>query len=475
MVLAQDSTSYHETFRPQYHFSTPYGWLNDPNGMVYYKGQYHVFYQLYPKATVQGPKHWGHAVSPDLVHWTNLPIALYPDAIGAIWSGCVVVDAKNTSGLVPGGGLVALFTYENQSQGVAYSHDDGLTWTKYAGNPIIPSMAKDFRDPKVFWHEATQHWVMALAAGRELQFWTSTDLLHWEHGSSFGGGLLGGVWEVPDLMPMQLDGQTKWLLLASVSQGAPAGGPGIRYFVGDFDGQTFSDQSGPTPLWMDYGPDNYAGTTWDNAPDGRPIYIGWMSNWVYAEATPTVGWRGALTLPRDLSLVQTAEGIRLAQTPVAELTQLRTLVGKWDNISVSGVLPLENVHGRLLEIIADLEPGTAARSGLDVQTGASGKTRIVYNAAQKQLLISRSTQTAAGSIAGFTPAFGVPIAPDQKQLHLHIFVDESSVEVFAQDGLVSISAQTFVDPANDGVALFAEKGDLVVSHLEIYALARAWP
>lgn len=475
VVLAQDQTSYNETFRPQYHYSTPYGWLNDPNGMVYYKGQYHVFYQFNPKDIVSGPQHWGHAISPDLVYWKNLPIALYPDAIGPIWSGCVVVDAGNTSGLVPGGGLVALFTYENQSQGVAYSTDDGLTWTKYAGNPIIPTMAKDFRDPKVFWYQPTQQWVMALAAGREFQFWTSTDLLHWEQRSSFGGGLLGGVWEVPDLMPMQLDGQTHWLLLASVSQGAPAGGPGIRYFIGAFDGQTFTDQSGLAPLWMDYGPDNYAGTTWNNAPDGRHIYIGWMSSWPYSAQTPTKTWRGALTLPRDLRLVQTADGIRLAQAPVPSLVQLRTLIGQWDNVSISGRLPLDGIQGRTLEIIADFEPGTAARSGLELQTGATGQTRLVYNAAQKQLLISRSAQSEAGSIPGFTPAFGAPVTLDAAHLRLHIFVDESSVEVFAQDGLFTISSQTFVDPANNGVALFADGGDLKVSHLEIYALASIWP
>jgi fructan beta-fructosidase len=476
VALAQDHSTYQEPFRPQYHYSAPFGWINDPNGMVYYKGLYHVFYQYNPKDIVLGPQHWGHASSPDLFHWTNLPIALYPDDIGGpIWSGCVVVDANNTSGLVPGGGLVALFTYQDQSQAVAYSHDDGLTWTKYSGNPVIPALAKDFRDPKVFWHAPTSRWVMALAAGLELQFWTSTDLLHWEHRSSFGGGLPGGVWEVPDLMPMPVDGQTKWLLLASVSQGAPAGGPGIRYFVGDFDGETFTDQSGSAPLWMDYGPDNYAGTTWDNAPDGRHTYIGWMSSWVYAAYTPTTPWRGALTLPRDLSLKQTPYGWRLVQTPVPEVKALRTNLGVWDNAQVTGEMPLDGVHSRQLEIIADLVPGTAARAGLELQTGGATPTRIVWNAAQKQLLVSRSTQTSQGAIDGFTPAFGAPVALDNGHLRLHIFVDEESVEVFAQDGLLVISAQTFVEPPSDGVALYAEKGDLTVAHLEVYALARTWP
>ena len=202
--MAQDNTFYHEPYRPQFHYSPPCQWMNDPNGMIYYEGEYHLFYQFNPNAMTPGTIHWGHAVSPDLVHWQTLPIALFPDDIGPIWSGSAVVDEHNTSGLVAGGGLVAIYSYQNQSQGVAYSTDKGRTWTKYVGNPIIAALAKDFRDPKVFWYEPTKLWVMVIAAGRELQIFTSPDLLTWEMTSHLTGQIAGGVWEVPDLFPLQM-------------------------------------------------------------------------------------------------------------------------------------------------------------------------------------------------------------------------------------------------------------------------------
>ena len=272
---------YSEPYRPQFHFSPPNGWMNDPNGLVYYEGEYHLFYQHNPAAAVWGPMHWGHAVSRDLVHWENLPIALYPDAIGAIWSGTVVVDADNTSGLVPGGGLVALFSYENQTQGAAFSTDRGRTWQMYASNPILPALETDFRDPKVIWHQPTARWVMVISAKQVIKFFTSENLLDWEFASDFGDwGFYGGVWEVPDLFPLSVDGQEKWVLIVSINPGGPAGGNGTRYYIGDFDGQTFTNDYPGTLTWLDYGADNYAGTTWNNAQDGRRLFAGWMSNWM---------------------------------------------------------------------------------------------------------------------------------------------------------------------------------------------------
>lgn len=472
--MAQDYPPYQEPYRPQYHFSAPYGWINDPNGLVYYEGEYHLFYQYNPKDLVWGPMHWGHAVSTDLIHWQNLPIALYPDDIGPIWSGSAVVDKNNTSGLVPGGGLVAIYSYQNQSQGIAYSIDNGRTWTKYAGNPIIPAIAKDFRDPKVFWYEPNMEWIMIIAAGRELQIYNSLDLIQWEMTDHFGGGLAGGVWEVPDLFPLEIDGQTKWVLLASASQMAPAGGGGIRYLIGDFDGKTFTYNESDPILWLDYGPDNYAGTTWNDVPDGKRVYIGWMSNWQYAANTPTSPWRGAMTLPRELTLAHTPDGLRLRQTPVAQVNQLRQLISTTQNIAVDHDLVIDQIHGRTLEIIAEIVPGTAERFGIDVQRGTNDKTRIVYNTKQSKLFVSRLDKTKTGTIDAFTSAFGAPIVLDKESLRLHIFVDESSVEVFAQDGLITLSGQTFVDPDNDGLALFAEKGSIRVTKLEVYALASSW-
>ena len=474
VTMAQDTSLYHEPYRPQYHFSPPCGWMNDPNGMVYYQGEYHFFYQYSPQVS-KGPIHWGHAVSPDLVHWQNLPMALYPDDVGGpIWSGSAVVDADNTSGLVPGGGLVAIFSYENQSQGVAYSTDRGRSWTKYAGNPVIPAMAKDFRDPKVFWDAPRSRWAMVLAVGHEMQLYTSPNLLDWTLRSHFSEGQTQPIWEVPDLFPLQIDGQTKWVLLISLSGMSPAGGNGIQYFIGDFDGDRFSNDNPNTILWLDYGADNYAGTTWSDAPDDQRIYIGWLSNWQSAFALPTANWRGGATLPRELRLVKTPDGIRLAQMPVPSFDQLRTPLGTWDNLELSGDMPLDNVQGRRLEIIAEFEAGTAKRFGLDVHRGADSKTRIVYNMAQSQLLVSRPDGSEAGAIANFTTAFGAPTPLENGRLRLHLYVDEASVETFAQDGLITLSAQTFGSWQADGVAVFADQGDAKLVHLEIYALASIW-
>ncbi len=470
MTRAQDV--YHEPYRPQFHFSPICGWMNDPNGMVYYRGEYHFFYQYSPLVS-RGPIHWGHAVSPDLVHWQTLPIALYPDEIGPIWSGSAVIDAHNTSGLVPGGGLIAIFSYENQSQGIAYSSDQGRSWTKYAGNPVIPALAKDFRDPKVFWNEATRLWTMVLAAGNEVQFYTSPNLIDWQFRSAFSGGHRQAVWEVPDLFPLEIDGQTKWVLLVSVTTLAPAGGNGIQYFIGTFDGATFTNDNLATVLWLDYGSDNYAGTTWESAPGGKRIYIGWLANWAYAWNVPTTTWRGAATLPRELRLVNTPAGLRLAQSVPVAFAGLRQPVGSWANIALAGDVPLA-VQGRTLEIIAEFEPGDAVRFGLDVQSGAGGRTRVVYNSQQEQLLILRSDTTEAGTIADFTPAFGAPLPLADGLLRLHLYVDQSSVELLAQDGLVSLSAATFVSPPNDGLTAFAEGGSAALKRLEVYALDSIW-
>lgn len=470
----QNIALYQEQFRPQFHYSPPRAWLNDPNGMVYFEGEYHLFYQHNPDGLTWGPMHWGHAVSPDLVHWETLPIALYPDEHGTIFSGCVVIDTNNTAGF-GANAMVAVYSYDTQTQGLAYSTDNGRTWTKYDGNPILPALARDFRDPKVFWHAESSQWVMIITAGHEAQIFVSPNLREWTLASTFAAGEVSPVWEVPDLFPLELDGETYWVMLISITSQTPAGGSGIQYFIGDFDGHTFTNANSiGTILWLDYGPDNYAGTTWANLPDQRRVYIGWLNNWVYAQAIPTSTWRGATTLPREFELRRTPEGIRLAQRPVAAVEQLRRPLGTWDNLAVSGTLSLDGVQGRTLEIIADIDVGTADRLGLVVHQDGSAGTRIVYNARLSQLLISRSDTTSAGTINGFNPAFGAPVTLEDGQLRLRIFVDESSVEVFAQEGLVTLTSQTFVEPPAAGVSFYAENGDFEVTHLEIYALESIW-
>src|SRR5690606_13223753 len=311
-----DSNYYNEPHRPQTHFSPKETWINDPNGMVYFAGTYHLFYQHYPDSTVWGPMHWGHATSTDLVHWKHQPIALYPDSLGYIFSGSAVVDSNNTSGFGKDGRipLVAIFThhdpkareagknnYENQS--IAYSLDSGKTWTKYAHNPVVrnPGIV-DFRDPKVTWYEPDKKWIMTLATKDRITFFSSKNLKEWTKESEFGEklGVHTGVWECPDLFPMNYNGETIWILIVSIGDGGPNGGSATQYFTGHFDGQKFI-ASDSTIKWIDYGPDNYAGVTWSNTGD-RKIFLGWMSNWRYASRVPTVKWRSAMTILRDLSL-----------------------------------------------------------------------------------------------------------------------------------------------------------------------------
>ena len=288
-----------EQHRPNFHFTPPSKWMNDPNGMVYYEGEYHLFYQYYPDGIVWGPMHWGHAVSKDMLSWEHLPIAIYPDSLGLIFSGSAVVDWKNTSGFGQNGkpALVAIFTQHDmagekagrndfQYQSIAYSNDKGRTWTKYKGNPVIPNTnkIKDFRDPKMFWDEAHNQWTMVFAAQNHIKIWASKDLKNWTHQSDFGKeyGTHAGVWECPDLFPIQVENtnEQKWLLLQSLNPGSPNGGSGTQYFVGDFDGKTFTlatdfakNVSNSQAVWLDWGRDNYAGVTWSDIPkeDGRRL------------------------------------------------------------------------------------------------------------------------------------------------------------------------------------------------------------
>ncbi|MEL6194980.1 MAG: glycoside hydrolase family 32 protein, partial [Bacteroidota bacterium] len=323
-TTSNSSSVYSEPHRPQFHFTPASMWMNDPNGMVFYEGEYHLFYQHYPEDNVWGPMHWGHAVSEDLVNWEHLPIALYPDSLGYIFSGSAVVDWENTSGLGKEGKppLIAIFTHHDpvkekagrndfQYQSIAYSNDNGRNWTAYEGNPVIPNQnsIRDFRDPKVIWDEDSEQWVMVFAAHDHVKFYGSPNLKDWTHLSDWGKsyGEHGGVWECPDLFSMEVEGsgEKKWVLLQSLNPGSPNGGSGTQYFVGDFNGKEFILDPSFLPsvtdgkaVWLDYGRDNYAGGTWSDLPNhaGRRFFLGWMSIWDYANIVPTEAWRSAMTL-----------------------------------------------------------------------------------------------------------------------------------------------------------------------------------
>ena len=468
--------------RPAFHFTPPSMWLNDPNGLVYFDGEYHIFYQHHPHSMDWGPMHWGHAVSADLVHWRHLPIALHPDPQGMIFSGSAVVDWTNSAGFGERA-LVAVFTCHKshvESQSIAYSLDRGRTWTKYAGNPVIPPprLFKDFRDPKVFWHN--DRWVMPLAAKDKILFFTSANLKDWIQSDVFGEGYgsTDGVWETPDLFQLRVDNsdETRWVLTVGVGNGAPAGGSGTQYFIGQFDGSRFTpDEPRDTIRWADFGADFYAPQSWNEEPNGRRLALGWMSNWQYAAHTPTSGWRGALTMIRELSLTRNADGIRLVQTPLPELKSLRRdHIHLHEQIVHPNENPLAAFRGTALEILAAFAIADATDSfGLRLRVGQNEFTEIRYASRAQKISVDRARSGRVDFHAGFAQTHSAHLQPVDGEIRLHIFVDAFSIEVFANDGRVVFSESIFPSAQSDGLELFVEGGDVLLKSLDLYQLDSA--
>lgn len=437
--------SFDEQFRPQYHFSPPQQWMNDPNGMVYLDGEYHLFYQHYPDSNVWGPMHWGHAVSEDLLHWDHLPIALYPDSLGYIFSGSAVIDHGNTSGLGKNGQdpMVAIFTYHHdengQSQGIAFSNDKGRSWTKYRNNPVLESPGiPDFRDPKVSWYDrgnGSGKWIMTLAVKDKISFYSSPNLIDWTHESDFNPewAAYGGVWECPDLFPLKTNsGNEKWMLLVSINPGGPNGGSATQYFIGNFDGQNYTAE-GESIKWLDYGTDNYAGVTWSNIPpeDGRRLFIGWMSNWQYANIVPTTEWRSANTIPRELALI-TDHGVeRVASRPIKELEQLRQTT----EIIQGSTHALKDP---LFELELEKESGESARITLKNELGE--KVMITFE--DNQLIFDRTESGKISFEEGFGKRITAPIT-DITIETIRMYADRSSLEIFINDGALVMTEIIF--------------------------------
>lgn len=322
-----------ETFRPVYHHTPAYGWMNDPNGMFYKDGVYHLYFQYNPYGSVWGNMHWGHSTSTDLAHWKYEGCAIVPDAWGAIFSGSCVVDHENTAGFGKDA-IVAFYTSAKstpwgdvQAESMAYSLDNGKTFTKYEGNPIVTSTEKDFRDPKVFWYAPGKHWCMILAVGQHMEIYSSANLKDWKKESEFGAmqGAHGGVWECPDLVELPVEGtrEKKWVLICNLNPGGPFGGSAAQYFIGSFDGKKFVNEFPTQTKWMDWGKDNYATVTWNNAPEGRCVALGWMSNWQYANNVPTRQYRSANTIARDLTIYREGGELYLKSTPSPEIKKAR--------------------------------------------------------------------------------------------------------------------------------------------------------
>lgn len=479
-----------EYFRPGFHFSPQSHWLNDPNGLVFYEGTYHLFYQHHPYGNKWGPMHWGHAVSKDLIHWEHMPIALFPDEHGAIFSGCCVVDWKNSSGLFENShGLVALFTHADthpetgqprQRQSLAYSSDKGQTWQKYEGNPVLTEdELVDFRDPKVFWHSQSERWIMVLVAGDHVRFYKSKNLREWSLSGEFGKGegSHDGVWECPDLFELPIDdtGRTKWVLIISIGDNprCPEGSR-TQYFIGEFDGNTFiNDNTADHIMWLDYGRDNYAGVSWSDIPeqDGRRVIIGWMSNWKYANETPTGSWRGAMTLPRALSLTDRDGSVSLTQMPVRETEQLRKESMRWNDVTVTPETPFwQKVKEDLLEIEADIDIRFGEEVHIGLTSSGEGEIVIGYDPKNQWIFIDRSKSGITDFHASFASKHGARIAALNGKIKLHIWLDRNSVEVYADHGLVALTDQIFPDAPIENVEVSTKSGQVVLDSLQIHTL-----
>jgi fructan beta-fructosidase len=481
-----------EPYRPQFHFTPAKNWMNDPNGPIYYEGEYHLFYQYNPFGNEWGHMSWGHGVSPDLIHWKHLPVALAEENGIMIFSGSTVVDWHNSSGFCRGTGensscLVAIYTGHSphlQTQNLAYSNDRGRTWTKYSGNPVIDLHLAGFRDPKVFWHEATRKWIMVtvLANQHKIRLFGSTDLKHWSTLSDFGpAGATGGAWECPDLFPLPVEGgakQTKWVLSINVNPGGVAGGSGNQYFVGSFDGTTFSSETpADQTLWADYGADFYASTSFSDIPkaDGRRIWLGWLNNWQYAAKAPTDPWRGAQSIPRALKLKRAAAGIRLVQEPVRELEALRGQHVQMKNRSLESAnqfLKSKQVHGVTIEISAEFLPEGSAEFGLKVRKGDDEETLIGVDTKQSKVFVDRNRSGDVSFEEHFASRDAGPITTG-KTVKLHIFIDRSSVEVFGNDGEVVISNTIFPKPTSDGIEIYSRGGNARIVKMDVWNLKKS--
>ena len=487
-----DEPRFKEKYRPQYHFTPESMWMNDPNGLVYNQGVYHLFYQYYPEDIVWGPMHWGHATSKDMVYWQHRPIALFPDENGYIFSGSAVVDRQNTSGLGTDGKppLVAVYTYHDingeragtddfQTQGIAYSLDNGETWTKYEGNPVIGNEGiRDFRDPKVFWHEATESWIMVLVAGDHAKFYRSADLKEWTYISEFGRerGAHGGVWECPDLFPLKVEGsdEEKWVLIISINPDAPNGGSGTQYFIGDFDGASFRSEQ-KEARWLDWGRDNYAGVTYNHVPNGDRIFIGWMSNWDYARDTPTETWRSAMTVPRKLSLRKIGNQYDLFNYP---LDNFETIFNPefQENMVIAG----EGTHNFTFDHFneAEIRFRTAPRNfELNFSNEAGDLLTLTLDSDKKEFSLDRRKSGLVDFSEKFAPdvqRMPVPELPDDP-FEVRILIDWSSIEVFINQGQYVLTAQLF--PRENYTQLEAvnrTKTDLILLDFEVNSAESIW-
>lgn len=471
-----------ESFRPVYHHTPAYGWMNDPNGMFYKDGVYHLYFQYNPYGSVWGNMHWGHSTSTDLMHWNFEGCAIVPDAWGAIFSGSCVVDHENTAGFGKEA-VVAFYTSAKstpwgdiQMQSMAYSLDNGKTFTKYEGNPILTSSEKDFRDPKVFWYAPGKHWVMILAVGQHMEIYSSVNLKEWKKESEFGAmqGAHGGVWECPDLVEIPVEGtrEKKWVLICNLNPGGPFGGSAAQYFVGSFDGKKFVNESPTQTKWMDWGKDNYATVTWNNAPDGRCIALGWMSNWQYANNVPTRQYRSANTLARDLTLYREGQELYLKSTPSVEVKKARGKKVSIPSFRVSEKHEIVNLfedNQGAYEVEILIQNAGASKIAFCLLNDKGEKVSMYYDLNRKQFVMDRSESGTVDFSKDF-PAVTVAPANVDKELTLRLFVDRSSIEAFGEDGKFVMTNLVFPSQPYVKMCFEADKNGYAVKTLNVYKL-----
>ena len=496
LTLPAPAQSYDQPFRPQVHFSPQRNWTNDPNGLVYFNGEYHLFFQYNPFGDQWGHMSWGHAVSTDLLHWHELPVAI-PEKTEArgtemVFTGSVVIDQHNTSGFclankpcmvavdtghhTPGGQTKAP---TQQNQNLAYSNDNGRTWTRYTGNPVLDLHLSDFRDPGVFRDETGNRWLMAVALPLEhkVRFYASPDLKQWTQLSEFGpAGDIAGDWECPNLLRVPADngsGPAMWALKVGLNPGAPQGGSGEQYFLGSFDGERFTASLQPGARgWTNYGKDDYCAISFNHLPPGplheaqRPVLLGWMSNWRYAAELPTSPWRGQMSLPRRLSYISDAAGLALKQEPV-----IAPLRGKHTTIA-SSAASRELTFDAPFELNLTFDNAAEATVGLRLYTDEQHYTEIAFDRTKHEFSIDRTRSGAA--IAPDFPAKTTATLHKERPYDLHLIVDRSSVEAYAQNGTIAMTNLIFPASTHNRLTFFSSTNSKVTLKGDAWTLRSIW-
>ncbi len=483
-AVFSQSISYTEKYRPQFHFSPQKNWCNDPNGLVFNNGVYHLFYQHNPVENKWGHMTWAHATSKDLIHWKNLPIAIPEENGIMIFSGTCVVDKNNTSGFGRNGKtpMVAMYTGHieniNQSQNIAYSLDDGITWTKYINNPVLDLHKIDFRDPKIFWDENKKYWVMLvmLPVAHKVQFYSSSNLKQWNHLSDFGpAGDTSGVWECPDLVQVPIEGnlnKKKWLLQTSQNTS-------MQYFVGEFDGSKFiNENTNNEILRPDYGPDYYAAISFNQLPALHlPTAIGWVNNWNYANDIPIRPWKGAMSLPRSLSVKKVSENWILVQKAIPKINKLRKQLIKVPNTELTDNIKTLPVKSKQYELQLSIAPKNIKTvSAVRLAVNDSSYLEISYNNETQFLSVDRSKTYNNNVTTAYKKLnyYQKKIPLENNKIDLQIYFDNSLVEIFANNGEAVFTFQIFSEKENGGIELVSKNNNTLFSNIKIWEMKSVW-